>query len=58
MKIKIYQINMERDNEGYAFMSMDFVNQKLGLDHPASEIYEQVYATYSQPLSSKDTLLS
>jgi hypothetical protein len=43
MKIKIYQINMERDNEGCAFMSMDFVNRKLGLDHPASEIYEQVF---------------
>ena len=43
MKIKIYQINMERDDEGCAFMSMDFVNRKLGLDHPASEIYEQVF---------------
>ena len=43
MKIKIYQINMERDDEGCAFMGMDFVNRKLGVDHPASEIYEQVF---------------
>ena len=43
MKIKIYQINMERDDEGCAFMGMDFLNRKLGVDHPASEIYEQVF---------------
>ena len=43
MKIKIYQINMERDDEGCAFMGMDFLNRKLGMDHPASEIYEQVF---------------
>ena len=43
MKIKIYQINMERDDEGCAFMGMDFLHRKLGVDHPASEIYEQVF---------------
>ena len=43
MRIKIYQINMERDDEGCAYMGMDFVNRKLGLDDPASEIYEQVF---------------
>ena len=43
MKIKIYQINMERDDEGCAFMGIDFLNRKLGLNHPDSGIYEQVF---------------
>ena len=34
---------MERDDEGCAFMGMDFLNRKLGVDHPANEIYEQVF---------------
>jgi len=43
MKIKIYQINMERDDEGCAFRDMDFLNRKLGANHPDSKIYEQVF---------------
>ena len=43
MEIKIYQINSDRDAEGYKFMGMDWVKKHWGEQGVDSEIYDKVY---------------
>ena len=43
MKIKIYQINTDRDDYGCAFMGMDWLKRALDADAPNSEIYDRVF---------------
>jgi len=43
MKLKIYQIDTNKDEHGVMFMSMDYVRRKTGTDVPDSKIYEKVY---------------
>ena len=43
MEIKIYQINSDRDADGYKFMGMDWVKKHWGEQGVDSEIYDKVY---------------
>lgn len=43
MKIKIYQINTDRDNYGCAFMGMEWLKKTMGTDTPDSTIYDSVF---------------
>lgn len=43
MKIRIYQVNMERDSENLAFMGSDFVMKKHGDLSLDSSIYDSVF---------------
>ncbi len=43
MKIKIYQINMQRDTENYAFLSYDSIPKFHAHTEPKSSIYDLVY---------------
>lgn len=43
MKIKIYQINTDRDNYGCAFMGMEWLKKTMGTDTPDSTIYDRVF---------------
>ena len=43
MEIRIYQINSDRDTDGYKFMGMDWVNKHWGEQGVDSEIYDKVY---------------
>lgn len=43
MEIKIYQINSDRDTDGYKFMGMDWVKKHWGEQGVDSEIYDKVY---------------
>ena len=43
MKIKIYQINTDRDNYGCAFMGMEWLKKAMGTDTPDSTIYDRVF---------------
>jgi hypothetical protein len=43
MEIKIYQINSDRDVDGYKFMGMDWVKKHWGEQGVDSEIYDKVY---------------
>ena len=43
MAIKIYQINSDRDTDGYKFMGMDWVKKHWGEQGVDSEIYDKVY---------------
>ena len=43
MEIKIYQINSDRDADGYKFMGMDWVKKHWGEHGVDSEIYDKVY---------------
>lgn len=43
MKIKIYQINTDRDDYGCAFMGMDWLKRALDADAPNSAIYDRVF---------------
>ena len=43
MEIKIYQINTDRDADGYKFMGMDWVRKHRGDQGLDSEIYDKVY---------------
>lgn len=43
MEIRIYQINSDRDTDGYKFMGMDWVKKHWGEQGVDSEIYDKVY---------------
>ena len=43
MEIRIYQINSDRDTDGYKFMGMDWVKKHWGKQGVDSEIYDKVY---------------
>lgn len=43
MEIRIYQINSDRDTDGYKFMGMDWVKKQWGEQGVDSEIYDKVY---------------
>lgn len=43
MHIKIYQINLERDNDRVAFLSHDSIARFQGDENIHSEIYDQVF---------------
>lgn len=43
MEIRIYQINSDRDADGYKFMGMDWVKKHWGEQGVDSEIYDKVY---------------
>ena len=43
MEILIYQINSDRDTDGYKFMGMDWVKKHWGEQGVDSEIYDKVY---------------
>ena len=43
MEIRIYQINSDRDTDGYKFMGMDWVKKYWGEQGVDSEIYDKVY---------------
>ena len=43
MEVKIYQINSDRDTDGYKFMGMDWVKKHWGEHGVDSEIYDKVY---------------
>ena len=44
MKIKIYQVNTDRDDHRCAFMGLDWLKKATGADAPDSAIYDRVYA--------------
>ena len=43
MEIRIYQINSDRDTDGYKFMGMDWVKKHWGEQGLDSEIYDKVF---------------
>lgn len=43
MKIRIYQVNTERDSENLAFMGSDFLMKKQGGMNLDSSIYDSVF---------------
>lgn len=43
MKIKIYQVSMERDIDNFAFMNLDFLQRKQGNREPNSSDYDLVF---------------
>lgn len=43
MRIRIYQINMERDTDNYAFLSYDSIQKFHGHTDPKSSLYDRVY---------------
>lgn len=44
MEIKIYQINTDRDDNGCAFMNMDWLKKQFGDTNIDCEIYDRVYS--------------
>lgn len=44
MEIKIYQINTDRDENGCAFMNMDWLKKQFGDTNIYCEIYDRVYS--------------
>lgn len=43
MKIKIYQVNMDRDRDNLAFMSLDFMQKKQASQEPNAALYDLVF---------------
>ena len=43
MDIRIYQINSDRDTEGYKFMDLAWTKKHIGFQDVDSEIYDKVY---------------
>ena len=54
MKIKIYQINTDRDNYGCAFMGMEWLKKAMGTDTPDSTIYDRVFEGEIRGTSPED----
>lgn len=44
MEIKLYQVNMDRDEQRVAFDSLERLKKFQGTDVPKSEIYDRVFA--------------
>ena len=44
MKIKIYQINSERDSKRIKFFSYDSIKQLVGIDYLTRDLYDEVFS--------------
>ena len=56
MKIKIYQVNMERDENRVAFMGYDSLSKFQGSSDVDSKIYDKVFEGKSTALRWKSSM--